>query len=107
MADFVPSETVEVVKKNCPSFYEAVSKLQEEVFDGKKLDEKMQRLILLAVVATLGDEKAVKRQTKKLMEMGATIEEIQDTLKVVYIGAGMPTFIKAVESVLEVAGDQC
>jgi len=107
MAEFVPNETMKVVKKNCPSFYDAVANLQGEVFDGKKLDEKTQRLILLAVVATLGDEKAIKRQTKKLMEMGATIEDIQDTLKVVFLGAGMPTFIKAVEGVLEVAGDQC
>ena len=107
MADFVPNETMEVVKKNCPSFYDAVSKLQGEVFDGKKLDEKTQRLMLLAVVSTLGDEKAVKRQAKKLIEIGATIEEIQDTLKVVFIGSGSKTFVKAVESVLEVAGDQC
>jgi len=107
MAEFVPAETMEVVKKNCPEFYEAVANLQKEVFSGKKLDEKMQRLVLLAVVATLGDEKAVKRQTKKLLEMGATIEEIQDVMKVVYIGAGMPRFIKAVEAILEVAGDQC
>ncbi|MDK2790138.1 MAG: hypothetical protein PWP15_645 [Methanothermococcus sp.] len=91
-------EGMRIVKDDYPDLYDAIVKLNEAVYTGKVLDYKCQKLIAIGIVAATGDEVATEKQMRSGMkELGITKEEIVDTLRVVLLTSGMPTFIKAMK----------
>jgi len=90
-------EGMKYIKEKYPELYRVIVDLNNEVYTGKVLDYKTQKLIAIAIVAAAGDEKATRKQMSSGMsELGITKDEIFDALKVVLLTSGMPAFIKAV-----------
>ena len=90
-------EGMKYIRENYPELYKVIVDLNNEVYTGKVLDYKTQKLIAIAILAAAGDEKGTKKQMSSgISELGITKEEIFDALKVVLLTSGMPSFIKAV-----------
>ena len=91
------SKTMQYIKKDYPDIYEASVKLNNTLYSGKTLDYKTQKLIAIAVNAAASDDRAIRKQMMSGMkELDITKDEIMDALRVVFLTAGKPAFIKAV-----------
>jgi len=91
-------EGMKVVKEEYPELYKIIVNLNNEVYSGKVLDYKTQKLIAIGILASKGDEEGTKKQMKSAMaELNITKEEIEDILKVVLLTSGMPAFTKAIK----------
>lgn len=91
------SKVMPHIKKDYPDIYEASVKLNNVVYTGKTLDYKTQKLIAIAVNAAASDDRAIRKQMiSGMKELDITKDEIMDALRVVFLTAGKPAFIKAV-----------
>ena len=83
------------IKSDCPEVYDAITKLNDVVYNGKVLDNKTQKLIAIGIVTSKCDESATEKQMRSAMkELGVTPDEITDVLRVVLLLSGMPSFTK-------------
>lgn len=90
------SKVMPHIKKDYPDIYEASVKLNDVVYTGKTLDYKTQKLIAIAVNAAASDDRATRKQMiSGMKELDITKDEIVDALRVVFLTAGKPAFIKA------------
>lgn len=89
---------VNSLKKDYPDVYELVTSMSDVLYDGKSLDYKTQKLIAIGIIASKGEESAIKQQILSGMkELDITKDEIMDVLKIVLLTSGMPSFNKAVK----------
>jgi len=82
---------VQQIANRDPELYEAVVKVIEVAMTPGALDAKTKTLINLALDAYIGSERGVMVLANRARELGATEEEIKETLRIAYYVAGMKT----------------
>ncbi|KUK31582.1 MAG: Uncharacterized protein XD63_1164 [Thermoanaerobacterales bacterium 50_218] len=82
---------VQQIADRDPELYEAVVKVIEVAMTPGALDAKTKTLINLALDAYIGSERGVMVLANRARELGATEEEIKETLRIAYYVAGMKT----------------
>ena len=88
------------IKKEDSELYDSIVDLDRNVWDGKALDYKTQKLIAIAISATSNESSSFLRQVSKAKkELNITRDEMMDLLKVVLLTSGMMNFNKALEVV--------
>ena len=92
------SESMKYLKKDYSDLYEGIVTLNENVFSGKVLDLKTQKLIAIAMVCGTSDDRAIEAQMKNGMQTcDISAEEIVDVLRIVLLISGKPAFTKSLE----------
>ena len=90
------------IKNEDPQLYDSIQDLDKNVWDGKVLDYRTQKLIAIAISATNPESSAFLKQVSKAKkELDITSDEMMDVLKVVLLTSGMPSFNKALEIVIK------
>lgn len=80
---------LKVLQKHDPKFFESFTHVSKAAYGGA-LSEKTRTLIWLAIDSVLGKDEGVKSLSRKARELGASKEEIAETVRIVFIGAGLP-----------------
>lgn len=93
--------TLEVFQKEAPEVAEAFDNLVEALKNTKGLDAKTKQLVYLGIKSALGDTTAIFFHVIMAKELGATREEIRDTILITLSVCGL----KGVSSCLGLALD--
>lgn len=94
---------MQTLKKEDEELYQTIVNLNENVWDGKALDYKTQKLIAIGIVASNNDNGSIKKQiTSAKKELNITKEEVFDALKIVLLTSGMPSFSNSIRILNEV-----
>ncbi|HIH45232.1 MAG TPA: carboxymuconolactone decarboxylase family protein [Candidatus Methanoperedenaceae archaeon] len=96
MPQHVPS-FLRALHEHDPEFFEHIAGISKAA-DGSALPEKTRTLIWLAIDSVLGKDEGVKALSRKARELGATKEEIAETVRIVFLGAGLPGLSSAVKA---------
>lgn len=88
---------LELLRKNDPEFSEILAQTLKAV-EGKALDKKTKELIKLAMASILGVEEGVKIHSREARNLGATKEEIAETVRIVFLSAGIPGLYSAIKA---------
>ncbi|WP_409199430.1 carboxymuconolactone decarboxylase family protein [Methanobrevibacter sp. DSM 116169] len=89
---------INFIKDEDPELYEAYVELNNQVYTGKALDYKTQKLVAIGIEASKADDRSTKKQMESAMqELGITKQEILDVLKIVLLTSGAPAFNKSVK----------
>jgi len=89
---------LKLIYESHPKLFDTIYNMDKTLLSDGALSAKTKRLIALAVVATQGCEACVTAQMKAAMNMGASREEVLDTLGVLVVTAGMPAVATAREA---------
>jgi AhpD family alkylhydroperoxidase len=89
---------LKLIYESHPKMFDVIYNMDKTLLGDGALSAKTKRLIALAVVATQGCEACATAQMKAAMNMGATREEVLDTLGVLVVTAGMPAIATAREA---------
>jgi len=73
--------------------YGSALKLDEFVWNDGAISKKMKKLVAVAIAASLRDQHAIQAHMKAAHKLGATSEEIDETLRVAFLLAGMPAYV--------------
>jgi alkylhydroperoxidase/carboxymuconolactone decarboxylase family protein YurZ len=79
---------VQQLESRDPELYEAVKKVTEVAMTPGALDAKTKTLISLALDAYIGAERGVMVLASRARELGATEQEINETLRISYSVSG-------------------
>lgn len=91
-------------ERDFPTIDEAYAHLANLCHNAGPLDEKTRRLVKLGIALGLQSEGAIKSQTRKALEAGATPAEVRHASLLVLTTAGFPAMIAGMawlEEVLE------
>jgi AhpD family alkylhydroperoxidase len=91
-------ELLKLVYESHPQMFEIIYNMDKNLLNEGKLSAKMKRLIAFAVVSATSCEACATSQMKAAMNLGATQEEILETLGVLVVTAGMPAVAIAREA---------
>jgi AhpD family alkylhydroperoxidase len=91
-------ELLKLVYESHPQMFDVIYHMDKNLLSDGKLSAKMKRLIAFAVVSATSCEACATAQMKAAMNMGATQEEILETLGVLVVTAGMPAVAIAREA---------
>ncbi|PNK60420.1 carboxymuconolactone decarboxylase family protein [Psychrobacter sp. FDAARGOS_221] len=92
------SKNLAILGKSIPETTKAFSGLAQSVSNDGVLDKKQKELIALAIAVSQRCDACIGFHTKALIKLGATREEIAETLGVcVYMGGG-PSYMYAAEA---------
>jgi AhpD family alkylhydroperoxidase len=91
-------ELLKLVYESHPQMFDVIYNMDKSLLSDGKLSAKMKRLIAFAVVSATSCEACATQQMKAAMNMGATQEEILETLGVLVVTAGMPAVAIAREA---------
>jgi AhpD family alkylhydroperoxidase len=89
---------LKLIYESHPKMFDIIYNMDKTLLSDGALSAKTKRLIALAVVATQGCEACATAQMKAAMNMGASREEVLDTLGVLVVTAGMPAVATAREA---------
>jgi AhpD family alkylhydroperoxidase len=89
---------LKLVYESHPKMFDVIYKMDKELLGDGALSAKTKRLIALAVVSAMGCEACATAQMRAAMNMGASREEVLDTLGVLVVTAGMPAVATAREA---------
>ena len=89
---------LKLIYESHPKMFDIIYNMDKTLLSDGALSAKTKRLIALAVVATQGCEGCATAQMKAAMNMGASREEVLDTLGVLVVTAGMPAVATAREA---------
>jgi 4-carboxymuconolactone decarboxylase len=76
-----------------PELYKSVMGLDQMVWKDGALSKKTKKLIAIAIAAALRDRHAVRAQMAGAKHLGITKEELDETLRVTFLLAGMPAYV--------------
>ena len=94
---------MQTLKKEDEELYKTIVDLNENVWNGKALDYKTQKLIAIGIAASNNDNGSIKKQmTSAKKELNVTKDEVFDVLKIVLLTSGMPPFTNSVRILNEV-----
>ena len=94
---------IQTLKKEDEDLYQAIVNLNENVWNGKTLDYKTQKLIAIGIAASNNDNGSIKKQiTSAKKELNVTKEEVMDVLRIVLLTSGMPPFVNSLRILDEV-----
>ena len=90
-------KVLESLRKNDPEFAETIVHTIKGV-DGEALDKKTKELIKLAISSVLGIKEGVKIHGQEARNLGATKEEIAETIRIVFLSTGIPGLYSAIDA---------
>ena len=73
--------------------YDSVLNLDNFVWADGVISKKMKKLVAVAIAASLRDQHAIQAHMTAAHHLGATPEEIDETLRVAFLLAGMPAYV--------------
>lgn len=110
---FVP-QLLELIKDTNPEMFDAINGMDEAILKDGAVSAKNKRLIAMAITASQQCEKCVDTHARAALYLGATKQEIMETLFVCLLVAGAPSvaaakntlrFLKGEVDPLEYAGE--
>jgi alkylhydroperoxidase/carboxymuconolactone decarboxylase family protein YurZ len=87
------STFMDELRKHDPEFFELVSAVSTKTQEAGALDPKTKTLITLAVDAAGSHPEGVRSLAARARAMGATEEEIIETVRFAFLGAGIPGLV--------------
>lgn len=81
------------LRRHDPQFFELVSALMDKAQGKGALDQKTKTLITLALDAAGNHPEGVKALAARARSLGATEEEIVDTIRLAFLGSGIPGLV--------------
>lgn len=94
------SENMKVLRKDIPDTMQGFSAMAQGATQDGALDKKTKELIALAIGVSTRCDGCIGFHTKALVQLGATKEEIEETLAMaVYMGGG-PSLMYAADAML-------
>lgn len=88
------------IKKDDSKLYDSIENLDKNVWNGKVLDYRTQKLIAIGISATAHESSSfLKQLSKAKKELDLSRDEVMDILKVVLLTSGMISFNHALEIV--------
>ena len=81
------------LRQQDPAFYDLIDAMLEKAKGKGDLDRKTKVLILLALGAAGSDVAAVKSLSTEARSIGASEGEIVETMRLAFIGAGIPGLV--------------
>jgi AhpD family alkylhydroperoxidase len=86
---------LKLIYESHPKMFDVIYTMDKALLSDGALPAKTKRLIALAVVSAMGCEACATAQMTAAMNMGASREEVLDTLGVLVVTAGMPAVAAA------------
>jgi alkylhydroperoxidase/carboxymuconolactone decarboxylase family protein YurZ len=80
---------MEVLKSKDPEYFEVLKAVMEKTQEKGALDPKTKTLIILFNDATKGHADAVKKLAAAARKLGATDEEISETIRLAFMASGL------------------
>ena len=90
-------KVLESLRKHDPKFSGTIEHTLKGI-DGEALDKKTKELIKLAISSVLGVDEGVKIHGQEARNLGATKEEIAETVRIVFLSAGIPGLYSAINA---------
>jgi alkylhydroperoxidase/carboxymuconolactone decarboxylase family protein YurZ len=84
---------MEELKRRDPEFFKLVSAVMDKAQGRGALDQKTKTLITLALDAAGSHPEGVKALAARARSLGATEEEIIETIRLAFIGSGIPGLV--------------
>jgi 4-carboxymuconolactone decarboxylase len=101
---FVP-QLLELIKDTNPEMFEAIDGLDEAVLKDGALSAKNKRLIAMAITASQQCSACVDTHARAALYLGATKQEIMETLFVCLLVAGAPSIAAAKNTIRFMKGE--
>ena len=76
-----------------PAMHDAVLKLDSYIWADGLLSRKQKKLMAIAVAASMRDSHAVYAQLQGAKNLGITLGEVDEALRVAFMLAGMPAYV--------------
>ena len=76
-----------------PEMYSKVMGLDQLIWSEGALSRKTKKLLAVSLAAALRDRHAVRAQMAGAKNLGVTIEEMDEALRVTFLLAGMPAYV--------------
>ena len=73
-----------------PEMFNLVMRFEQHIWDDGKISGKTKKLIAIAIAAALRDQHAVRAQLAGAKNIGVTIGEVEEALRVTFLLSGMP-----------------
>ncbi len=84
---------MEELKKHDPEFFELVSAVMAKTRETGALDQKTKTLVTLALDAAGSHPEGVRNLAARARSLGATKEEIVETIRLAFLGSGIPGLV--------------
>jgi len=84
---------MEELGKHDPEFFDLLTALMEKTREAGALDQKTRSLITLAIDAAGSHPEGVKSLAERARSLGASKEEILETIRLAFLGAGIPGLV--------------
>jgi 4-carboxymuconolactone decarboxylase len=81
------------LKELDPELYASVMGLDQMIWADGALSRQTKKLIAIAVAAALRDRHAVRAQMAGASNLGVTMEEVDEALRVTFLLSGMPAYV--------------
>jgi len=92
---------METLKNNDPEFYEVVKAVMDKTQEKGALDPKTKTLIIMFNDAVKGHGDAVKSLAGVARKLGATDEEIRETLRLAFMASGLSGLVAGMAAFAE------
>lgn len=89
---------LKLIYESHPKMFDVIYNMDKSLLSDGAISAKTKRLIALAVVSAMGCEACATAQMRAAMDMGASREEVLDTLGVLVVTAGIPAVATAREA---------
>jgi AhpD family alkylhydroperoxidase len=89
---------LKLIYESHPKMFDVIYNMDKTLLGDGALSAKTKRLIALAVVSSMGCEACAMAQMRAAMNMGASREEVLDTLGVLVVTSGIPAVATAREA---------
>ncbi len=89
---------LKLIYESHPKMFDVIYNMDKALLSDGAISAKTKRLIALAVVSAMGCEACATAQMRAAMNMGASREEVLDTLGVLVVTAGIPAVATAREA---------
>lgn len=92
------------LKETNPELYNSVMGLDQMVWAEGCLTRKEKKLIAVAIAAAMRDPHAVRAQLAGAPDLGVSLAEIEEALRVTFLLAGMPAYVYGRTAAEEIYG---
>ena len=90
--------------KTQPDMHGAVLAFDQHIWDDGHLSRKMKKILAISIAAALRDQHAVRAQLAGAKQLGVTMEEIEEALRVTFLLSGMPAYVYGRTAMEEIMG---
>jgi 4-carboxymuconolactone decarboxylase len=90
--------------KTQPDMHGAVLAFDQHIWDDGALSRKTKKILAISIAAALRDQHAVRAQLAGAKQLGVTMEEIEEGLRVTFLLSGMPAYVYGRAAMEEIMG---